>query len=241
MAKLKCLNSSSAGNCFILQCGDERLVLDLGVEWSKIARGLDYNIRNVVGCLVGHSHLDHSKAIPKALYYCLDVFSCEQVCDKFDGVKLLHQGRKTRIGGFMVQPLPLKHNVENYGYIITHADLGKLVFALDCEEFLYKIRDVNHWIIEANHDFNVMLDHALSNEYSSSHSENHLSLEQCIDALSTNKSDVLSTIVLAHLSDDNSHADNFVNAVKEEIADCDVYIADSTMDIELKTKICTEN
>ena len=233
MAELKCLNSSSAGNCFVLKCNDERLILDLGVEWKKTLKAIGYNIGGIVGCLVTHIHMDHSKAIPKAVTHCLDVYSCREVADKYEGVTLLPIGKKVRIGGFTVQPLPLKHNVENYGYIITHSEFGKLVFALDCEEFLYKIKEVNHWIIEANHDFDVMLDNALSNEYSSSHSENHLSLDQCIDALITNSTPSLKTVVLAHLSDANSHAKNFQQKVKDALGISRVFIADSTLDIEL--------
>lgn len=233
MVRLQCLNSSSAGNCFILTCGDEKLVLDLGVDWAKTLKALDYNIRDVVGCLCSHAHTDHSKAIPKALKYCLDVYSCQDVCDKFEGVQLLPKGVKTSIGGFKVQPLAIKHNVENYAYIITHENMGKLVFALDSEEFLYKIRDVEHWIIEANHDFDVMLDHALENKYSASASENHLSIEQCVEALSVNRCDATKTIVLAHLSDDNSNAKRFVELIKNEIGISNVYIADAMLDIEL--------
>ena len=132
-----------------------------------------------------------------------------------------------------MQPLPLKHTVENYGYIITHDDLGKLVFAIDCEEFLYKIKAVNHWIIEANHDFDVMLDHALSNEYSSSHSENHLSIEQCVDTLRINICEATTTVILAHLSDSNSDSRKFVETVREELCIDNVLIADKELDIEL--------
>jgi phosphoribosyl 1,2-cyclic phosphodiesterase len=208
-------------------------VLDLGVDWTKTLKALDYNIRDVAGCLVTHCHSDHSKAIPKALKYCLDVYSCQEVCDKFEGVQLLPKGVKTSIGSFKVQPLAIKHNVENYAYIITHEDIGKLVFALDCEEFLYKIRDVNHWVIEANHDFDVMLDHALENMYSASASENHLSIDQCVDALSINACDATTTVILAHLSDANSHATQFRDAIKEALGVEEVYIAQKGLDIEL--------
>lgn len=233
MARLQCLNSSSAGNCFILTCGDEKLVLDLGVDWTKTLKALDYNIRDVVGCLCSHVHSDHSKAIPKALKYCLDVYSCQEVCDKFDGVQLLPKGVKTSIGGFSVQPLAIKHNVENYAYIITHEEMGKLVFALDCEVFPYKIRNVNHWVIEANHDFDVMLDNALENNYSSSASENHLSIDSCLNVLKVNKSDSTLNVVLSHLSDSNSHSRKFIRIVQEELPLINVYIANSGLDIEL--------
>jgi hypothetical protein len=114
--------------------------------------------------------------------------------------------------------------------------MGKLVFALDCEEFLYKIRDVNHWVIEANHDFDVMLDHALENMYSASASEHHLSIDQCVDALVTNKCDAMNTIVLAHLSDSNSDADKFIREVRNAVSIDNIFVAGKGLDIELWSK-----
>lgn len=127
----------------------------------------------------------------------------------------------------------MPHNTENYAYIIKHELLGKLVYAVDCEEFLYKIRDVNHWIIEANNDWEVMLDHALANEHSASASEHHLSIDQCIDTLLTNLCDATATIVLAHLSSANSDANKFIAKTKEALGLDNIYVADKGLDIEL--------
>lgn len=233
MTRLECINSSSAGNCFILDCEGEKLILDLGVEWRKIEQCLRYDISTVVGCLVTHNHLDHSKSISNALKYFLDVYSCPEVCEAFDGAQALSIGKKTRIGGFMVQPIPLTHNVENYGFIITHEALGKLVYAVDCSQFQYKIKDVNHWILEANYDAMVMIDHFFDNKVSRSHNENHLSISQTLDALDVNANENTKTIVLAHLSDDNSNEADFKRRVTEKFPNCNCYIADRYLSIYL--------
>lgn len=56
MAKLKILSSNSSGNSYILECNGERLLLELGVKWQEILKGLNYKIGDVVGVLVSHSH-----------------------------------------------------------------------------------------------------------------------------------------------------------------------------------------
>ena len=56
MAKLKILSSGSIGNSYILECNGERLLLELGVKWQEILKGLNYKLGDVVGVLVSHSH-----------------------------------------------------------------------------------------------------------------------------------------------------------------------------------------
>lgn len=54
MATLHCLGSSSEGNCYIISCSKEKLIIDLGVSWNKILKSLNYNVGDVAGCLVSH-------------------------------------------------------------------------------------------------------------------------------------------------------------------------------------------
>jgi len=55
--KLKVLGSSSHGNCYILSTPTGSLILDVGLPWRKIQKGLDYELREVVGALISHEHL----------------------------------------------------------------------------------------------------------------------------------------------------------------------------------------
>lgn len=54
MAKLKILSSGSIGNAYILECNGERLLLELGIGWQEILKGLNYKLGNVVGALCSH-------------------------------------------------------------------------------------------------------------------------------------------------------------------------------------------
>lgn len=141
---------------------------------------------------------------------------------------------KYKIGNFIVQPLPVEHDVENYAYIISHAEFGKLVYAVDCVQFPYKISSVNHWVIEANHDESLMIDHMCENIFSQSASENHLNIDQTIDVLKANFCEATRTIVLAHLSDGNSNASEFLDKSRTELGFENVFIADKGLTIDIK-------
>lgn len=62
--KLKCIATGSSGNCYTLTADNgETLILDAGIGIRDIKKGLNWNIRNVVGCIVSHAHSDHSKSV----------------------------------------------------------------------------------------------------------------------------------------------------------------------------------
>lgn len=54
VCRLKVLGSSSEGNCYILESGNEKIIIELGVPWRDIIKGLNYKIDDVAGCLVSH-------------------------------------------------------------------------------------------------------------------------------------------------------------------------------------------
>lgn len=56
--KLKCLGSSSAGNCYLLTSNNgETLILDCGIQIKDIKKGLDWNIKGITGVIISHTHL----------------------------------------------------------------------------------------------------------------------------------------------------------------------------------------
>lgn len=57
MARIVTVGSGSKGNCYLLECQKETLVLDIGCKWNEVLKGLNYNIGGVQGVLVSHGHL----------------------------------------------------------------------------------------------------------------------------------------------------------------------------------------
>jgi len=54
---LEVLGSSSKGNCYILKSAKDILILEAGVNIKDIKLALNFNFRDVVGCLITHEHL----------------------------------------------------------------------------------------------------------------------------------------------------------------------------------------
>lgn len=53
---IRCIGSGSSGNSYALFCDNEILLVDLGMSRKDILKAIDFNVSNVVGCLVSHEH-----------------------------------------------------------------------------------------------------------------------------------------------------------------------------------------
>ena len=236
MAELIVISSGSQGNAYIIECEKETLLIELGVPFNEIMLHLRYNIPKVVGAIVSHKHSDHANkgTIAKMLKYGVPVYSCEEVAHDNKGVTIVKKGRKTSIGGFKVQPIPLKHSCECFGYVIETPDNQKIVFATDCCEFLYRIKNVQHWLIECNWSEEILIDNMCDNAEMRSRHEHHLELNDTIFALRENFSAKTNTIVLLHLSNGNSSAEMFKQRVKEELGFFNVHVAEKYLTLQLQ-------
>lgn len=56
MGILRVVNSGSYGNSYILECKGEYLLIELGVSYKKIMKMINYNLKDIVGVIVSHSH-----------------------------------------------------------------------------------------------------------------------------------------------------------------------------------------
>lgn len=147
--------------------------------------------------------------------------------------KVLEKGKKVRIGGFSVQPIPLHHNVECIGFLIEHKAMGRMVFCTDTNTIPYRFKDINHFIVESNYSDDIMIDNMCHNIYSRSASENHMSIDDTVEFLKNNYSTALRTVTLVHLSDGNSDAKGFEERVKNELSFPYVCIADKGVTIDV--------
>lgn len=216
MSRLITVGSGSSGNAYILECDNEILLLELGVSWKEILKALDFKLDKVVGCLCSHAHGDHAKSVKDALRAGISVYSTQGVQFIHPKVKVPKMGEKTQIGGFLIQPLEVPHSCECYAYIVQHPEIGKLVIATDCSAFKYKIKEVNHWLLEANYSEQILIDKMCDDDLGRSLYGNHLELEDTVAVLKANFCSATQSVTLIHLSDTNSNEKEFVQRVKDE-------------------------
>ena len=145
--------------------------------------------------------------------------------------------KRFRLGNFTITPFNVPHDpdIECYGYLIEHGEIGKLLFLTDLEYCQYKFRswNVNHILCECNYDKNLVdenYEHSVRNRVLKTHMELHTFL----DFISTNDNPALRNVVLLHLSDKNADSAQFLQKTKETVkygADC--YIAEKGLEVDL--------
>lgn len=133
------------------------------------------------------------------------------------GVKALQPKKRYKIGSFIVMPLEVEHNVSNFAYVIEHEEIGKLVFATDLTHFPYKVKGVNHLLIEANYSNDIVIDHIMNGYEIRSQNQYHMELEDTIECIKNNMSSELNNVVLVHLSETQSDEQMFIEKVHAEI------------------------
>lgn len=237
MAKIKILGSGSSGNGYIIECENESLVIELGMPYEDYIKNMD--VGAVQAVLVSHRHGDHfrDKVAKRLSRLGLPIFANQDVHDAYRGkdnpINVLEKAKANFFGGFVVQAIPLSHSVPNFGFLIRHPEFGKLVFATDTNEFAYRFKEVNHWLIECNYDPNIVVDTKLSGDTVRSNYGDHLSKQQCYGVLKENYGVFTKTVTLIHLSDSNSNAVEFVEDLKEELNYDRINVAGLTREVQV--------
>lgn len=246
--RLVILGSSSAGNCYLLQADSgETLILEAGVGIDKIKQALNFDLKQVVGCLVTHEHGDHARSANALMNLGIDVYASEGThvtiirgLDLSEYMKpilhtmvLISPGRKFRVGnsGFTVVPFDIRHDAaEPLGFLIHHPEMGLTLFLTDSYYSDYSFPPLNNILVEANYSHEILREKGLAKFRTDRIIQSHMSLETCCGLLEENDLSQVNNIVLIHLSDSNSNADGFRREVQRRtgksvtIADAGVVI-----------------
>ncbi len=163
------LSSSSSGNCYLIEDGDTRFLIDAGLTVKRIKQLLaeiDVELTSIKGVVLTHSHRDHTKGVPTLVYrhnlplYCTK--STLQDLEKNTGKEVdralwreVESHTEFNIGEFSLLPMPVSHDTRDcHAYrvkirekILTLAtDLGK-----STDELLESVKVSDHLIIESNY------------------------------------------------------------------------------------------
>jgi len=225
--ELQVIGTGSKGNAYILRNEDEAILIECGVNISKIKRALDFDYSKVVGCIVTHEHNDHARSINDLLKLGVNIYATEGTYQAYSvntayrhRAFIIKPKRVFSIGNFKIIPFDVKHDAqEPVGFLINHKETGKVLFMTDTIYCKYKFEGLKTVIIEANYSDEII------NRRMGPDSEkfflrnrilkSHMSLENCIGFLRANDLSTVDKIILIHLSDSNSHEKLFKQKVQE--------------------------
>ncbi len=221
--QLHVLGSSSAMNGYILQGETSSLIIEAGVPLLKAKMALNFDLSTVNGLILSHFHFDHAGRAKEYAAAGIDIYSNDETIAKADipphRAKVMVEGLKYKIGEFLVQPFALLHDIKNFGYLIKHPEMGLVSFLTDTFYSPFVFPGLNNVIVECNYSDNV-LDHnietskinpALANRIRKS----HMSEDTMIGFLKANDTTQVNNIVIIHLSNGNSDAEQIVRRVTE--------------------------
>ncbi len=225
--------SGSSGNAYRISDGDTALLLDAGIPLQRIKQALNFRVRDLAGCLITHAHGDHAKAAGDLAKAGVDVYTSQGTIDacKLTGhrMKSVKALQEVMIGTFAVLPFDVQHDVpEPLGFLLTSRRTGeKLLYFTDTYYLKYRFTGLTHIMGECNYSMDIV-EQSVRNGYIPPELvprlvKSHMSLEHFLDLLKANDLHEVKQIYLLHLSNNNSDAERFREAV-QKLTGTEVYV-----------------
>nr|DAF80463.1 MAG TPA: pyrroloquinoline quinone [Bacteriophage sp.] len=141
------------------------------------------------------------------------------------------------MGGFAVKPFDLTtidgnwtHTNANgepcpiYGFLITHKEMGRMLYITDCNLIKWRFKDINHILLGVNYDKDLI---DRDNTGKANHVfRGHLSIDTACDFVKANYSDSLQNVIMCHLSSENADSDSFIEKMKKVACGANVDVAE---------------
>ena len=220
---IKILGSSSKGNCYLLDDGSTKIMLECGVRFKDIQRGFNFSLTDVAACLVTHEHGDHIKSLPDVLKAGVDCYMSPGTADAtgitHHRIKKAESKVPFHIGTWKVMPFDVQHDVaEPLGFLLVSKHGYRVLFLTDTYYCKYQFNGITHLLIECNYSLPILdanIEMGITPKAMRKRLlKSHFSLENVKEFLKANDLSKVEEIYLLHLSDSNSDEKLF----QEEVA-----------------------
>lgn len=132
-------------------------------------------------------------------------------------------------GSFVIKSFDVVHDVPCCGFLITHPDMGRLVYVSDTEYVKYRFDRLNHILVEANYSADLIDPDAVNRSHVLT---GHMELQTTLDFLRANNNPELRNVVLCHLSSSNADSEMFCREA-EKAVECDVSVAAKGIEVDV--------
>ena len=219
--KVCVLGSGSSGNCIFVASGNTKILIDLGINATRVEKSLAVlgETCDGINILITHSHHDHTSGVetfcnrhPDAKVFCYGD-SADEITRK---IRVASDRAQTFYGDIYIEevtvsPFKVSHDVSCVGYSLLCAG-RKITLATDLgvmtERIVETMSDSDLVIIESNHDERMVISNPnysppLKRRILSDHG--HLSNEVCAITIEKLVRFGVKQFVLAHLSRENNY------------------------------------
>lgn len=214
-----CLGSGSKGNATLIRYENTTLMIDCGFSVKyTLARMAEMQcaITDIDAILVTHEHSDHINGVSNiACRFNIPVYATRGTArtgklDKINGVQWIELDTEFTIGGIIISPVSVPHDACEPCQFIFKAGGKKLGVMTDLGSVSPHVcnayNNCNALLLEANHDIDMLwagnyppsLKHRVASDWG------HLSNSQAMQYLQNIDLDILNTLVLGHISEQNN-------------------------------------
>lgn len=220
MIRFAVLGSGSGGNSAVVECGEQRLLIDAGLSAKQLEirlRLLGIEPSSLTGILLTHEHGDHVRGLKVFIKkYALPIYATPQTATmvRENGIgkvlwKHFETGQTFALDNTEIQSFAIQHDaVDPVGFVISHqqrrlglvSDAGYITSSMR-----ESLRELHGLFIEANYDDSLLeadtkRPWSIKQRISSRHG--HLSNKQVGELLREIAHPGFQQVVLGHLSSD---------------------------------------
>ena len=174
-----------------------------------------------------HPPLDHSKSLNDFKSMGIPIFapylgdSCKSMnmgeftVKSFDLTTIDGNWTHTGANG---EPCPI------YGFLITHKEMGRMLYITDCEVIKWRFKGINHILLGTNYDKDLV---NVDNQSKANHVfRGHLSIDTACEFVKSNNSNDLQNVIMCHLSKNNADKDLFIEKMQKAVPNANVDVAE---------------
>jgi phosphoribosyl 1,2-cyclic phosphodiesterase len=224
MIEITSFGSGSKGNAYRVTDGVTPLLLECGIPYREIQKGLNFRMSEIASCLVTHEHGDHCKSIKDVLKAGVNCYmssgTATAIGIEHHRIKCVKPLEQFQIGTWTIKPFDVQHDVsEPFGFLLMNQIGEKLLFATDTYYIKYLFQDLTHIMVECNYSLKILNENIQAGRVPKVMQDrllkSHFSLEHVKDFFKENDLSKVQEIWLLHLSDSNSNAEQFKREIME--------------------------
>lgn len=181
-----------------------------------------------------HPPLDHSKSVKD--FEAIGI----QILAPYISLEPMRIGKEFKIQAFDLTTLDGSWTHTNadgsecpcYGFLITHPEMGRMLYITDTELIKWRFKDINHILLGVNYDKDLV---DKDNDPKTRHVfRGHLSIDTACEFVKANYSDSLQNVIMCHLSAENADKDLFIEKMKKVACGANVDVAEAGKSWDLK-------
>ena len=223
------LSSGSKGNTTYIECGNTKILIDMGNTCKYVVnklKGIGINAEDIDAIFITHTHSDHIKGLKVFLKkYGTKVYFTKKMQDKLmfiDNYSFIDSD-EIIIKDLKLEIIKTSHDVvDSVGYVIE-GDNRSIVYITDTgyinSKYFSKLINREVYILESNHDIEMLNNGPYSFQLRQRilGDKGHLSNYDCSRYLASLVGDKTKCIVLAHLSEENNTTELAYNTLIDRL------------------------